>query len=274
MKKLFNYYGGKHYVLKHLLPLIPPNEIYVEVFGGGASLLWNKEESKIEVYNDINPLLTNLFNIIKNSSTFEEFKYKLQTIQYNRETFLKAREKVRSYLKNIKNNQKTIWNNSINQNKNELSVDLAINFFTSIIMSYNGAGQYYSQGVKKIQKLENVKKQIDWFHHRLKNVVIENKSFEELIPIYDDKETFFYLDPPYLQSTRRKISVYAFEMEKMQYRKLIDLLLNIKGKVILSCYYSSIFDILVKKDWKRKDFVVKSPVRKEGKSVETILFNF
>ena len=49
----FPYIGGKYNLLRALLPLIPQHHIYVEVFGGATSLLFNKPPSPFEVHNDV-----------------------------------------------------------------------------------------------------------------------------------------------------------------------------------------------------------------------------
>ena len=63
----FPYIGGKYNLLKTLAPLIPPHEIYVEVFGGAANLLLNKPPSPVEVYNDVDGEIVNLFLVVRDS---------------------------------------------------------------------------------------------------------------------------------------------------------------------------------------------------------------
>ena len=42
MKTPISYYGGKQSMLKHILPLIPPHQLYTEAFCGGAAVLFAK----------------------------------------------------------------------------------------------------------------------------------------------------------------------------------------------------------------------------------------
>jgi len=56
---LIPYMGGKQGLVPRLLTMIPPHEMYVEVFGGGGALLLNKPPSTVEVYNDIDGELVN-----------------------------------------------------------------------------------------------------------------------------------------------------------------------------------------------------------------------
>jgi DNA adenine methylase len=62
------YIGGKFNLLNKLISLIPEHETYVEVFGGVGSLLLNKPPSKVEVFNDIDGDLINLFLVVRDTS--------------------------------------------------------------------------------------------------------------------------------------------------------------------------------------------------------------
>ena len=64
MRSPIKWFGGKGQMTKKLLPLIPEHVTYVEVFGGGASLLFAKPPSKVEVYNDLNSGLVNFFRVL------------------------------------------------------------------------------------------------------------------------------------------------------------------------------------------------------------------
>lgn len=62
MRSPIRWYGGKGHHVKKFLPLMNySHETYVEVFGGGVSILFAKTPSKCEVYNDIDEDLVNFF---------------------------------------------------------------------------------------------------------------------------------------------------------------------------------------------------------------------
>ncbi|HDV7709784.1 TPA: DNA adenine methylase, partial [Escherichia coli] len=63
--------GGKRRLAKHILPLFPAHECYVEPFCGAAALYFLKTPGKIEVINDINGELVNLYRVVKHH--LEEF---------------------------------------------------------------------------------------------------------------------------------------------------------------------------------------------------------
>ena len=67
---------------------------------------------------------------------------------------------------------------------------------------------------------------------RLKDVVVENKDFEELIAQYDRKDTFFYCDPPYYNA-----ECYEVVFPKSDHVRLHDALAKCKGLVMVSYNY-------------------------------------
>jgi DNA adenine methylase len=79
---IFPYIGGKFYMLDVILKLIPKHDIYVEVFGGSAKVLLNKPPSNIEIYNDYDKKIANLFYVV--AFKFEEFYEKVNRIVYSR----------------------------------------------------------------------------------------------------------------------------------------------------------------------------------------------
>ena len=81
MEKPIPQIGGKRLSANRLVKLIPYHNIYVEVFGGGASLLFKKEQSYKEIYNDLDNLLYNFFIILRDKPK-ELFYFLKRTILY------------------------------------------------------------------------------------------------------------------------------------------------------------------------------------------------
>jgi len=78
----FPYIGGKFFMLDVILKLIPKHDIYVEPFGGSAKVLLNKPLSKVEIYNDYDMKIANLFYVV--AFKFEEFYEKASRLVYSR----------------------------------------------------------------------------------------------------------------------------------------------------------------------------------------------
>jgi DNA adenine methylase len=86
------WFGGKGAMVAKLLPLIPEHRIYVEPFGGGASMLVSKEPSAVEVYNDINSGLVNFFRVLRDSRQYGRLRRLAALTPYAREEFDFCRE--------------------------------------------------------------------------------------------------------------------------------------------------------------------------------------
>lgn len=95
-------------------------------------------------------------------------------------------------------------------------------------------------------------------HARLKRVVILNRPALEVIRSQDGPATLFYLDPPYLHSTRATTREYgAFEMTTADHAELLDLLDTLRGKFMLSGYGSDLYNGFADAHgWRRLDFVL------------------
>ena len=87
MRSPIGWFGGKGNFTQHLLPLIPEHHCYVEVFGGGASLLFAKPPSKEEIYNDIDGDVVAFFRLFHDADAMEEFKRKCFYTPYSKEWF-------------------------------------------------------------------------------------------------------------------------------------------------------------------------------------------
>lgn len=71
--------GGKRRLAKYILPLFGEHTTYCEPFCGGAAMFFYKEPSKVEVLNDLNGELTNLYRVVKNhlEEFIKQFKWTL-----------------------------------------------------------------------------------------------------------------------------------------------------------------------------------------------------
>lgn len=259
------WFGGKGAMLAKLLPLIPPHRTYVEPFGGGGSLLIAHEPSPVEVYNDLNSGLVNFFRVLRDPDRFGEFERKAQLTPYAREEFDLFRK---------------------NWAEADDPVERAYRWFAVARMSFAGSfGNGWSFAVTKssrgmacrVSAWLSVVDMLPAISERLLRVQVEQKDALDVISTYDSEETFFYLDPPYVHSTR-KSGGYLHELDDEQHRRLVRLLLTVKGKVLLSGYASPIYEELERAGWRRKDWKVccKSggDTKEKQARVETVWFNY
>jgi len=95
-------------------------------------------------------------------------------------------------------------------------------------------------------------------HERLKRVLILNRDALDVIRQQDGPRTLFYLDPPYLHETRATTGEYGEqEMSADEHRNLLNLLMKIKGRFLLSGYRSMMYDTTAELcKWNRYEFKI------------------
>ncbi len=243
MKKLKSpipWFGGKQLMSTRLLPLFPEHHTYVEVFGGACSLLFAKESSPVEVYNDLDSDLVNFMRVLRDPKLFPEFYHKACLSPYSREEWLFCRE-------------------HLNDDPNP--AERARRFFVLARFSFSGlvGGSFgidvtaSKRGmVQKASAYHGVLNILPRLSERMSSVLIENKDFRHIIKAYDTEDSFMYLDPPYMPETR-KSGAYKCEMTTEDHHELIEMLKNIKGKAMLSGYPSKLYDSL---GWNRQEWSV------------------
>ncbi|MGD9623838.1 MAG: DNA adenine methylase [Arcobacter sp.] len=210
LKAPFGWVGGKTKLAKDIIDLIPDNHsIYIEVFGGAASVLYQKQPSKLEVLNDINGELINLHRAIRNNpQTLSMF---LNDLFISREIF----DDIKKRKMKPKNN-----------------IERAAFYFYQLTQSFGSKGDNFAMAAKSGRKPKNIYRDFKKISDRLKGVTIENKSFFELIPLYDKEDAFFYIDPPYVSTESYYKNTGGFGIK--EHEQLAELLSKVKGKFLLS----------------------------------------
>jgi len=212
LKPFIPWVGGKT-ALRPILYRLFPNGYtrLVEVFGGAAAVTFGREPDRCEeVYNDYNSNLVNLFWCVRNRplALIQEIGFlplnSRQEFEVLRK-FLREEEFTDDYLKEEMELCKRYFEPPEREEllkllteKTELGdVRKAAAFYKVIRYSYAGGGTSY--GGKPIDIRRGL--HLIWAcSRRLQNVVIENLSYEAIVPKYDAPGTLLYFDPPYYQA--------------------------------------------------------------------------
>jgi DNA adenine methylase len=166
--------GGKARMLKYILPLIPPHTCYCEVFFGGGAVFFSKAKSHHEVVNDINK---DLVAFMRNAKAHRE------AVLDELELVLNSRQEFEDYL--------------VQPGLTE--IQRAARWFIRNKLSFGGMGQNFA--ITKTSHITSRAKYliaIQSLSRRLDSTTIEHRSWEKILSSYDGPETFFFLDPPYL----------------------------------------------------------------------------
>jgi len=242
LNSIISWVGGKK-VLRPLIYQRMPKEFgrYIEVFGGGGWVLFGKPpDTPMEVYNDFNSDLANLFRCVKERpmallkelnffplngrDEFLVLKKYLEKDEFNNEYLHEEMELAQN---NLLPPQYEEIKALLTENAAMNDIKRAAAFFKLIRYSYGSGCTSYGCQPFDIRKTFHL---IWQGSRRLKGTVIENKDFEALIRQYDRIHAFFYCDPPYFETEGH----YAVEFRKEDHVRLRDTLAGCQGKWLVS----------------------------------------
>jgi DNA adenine methylase len=211
--------GGKSRFRKQIISIIPPHSCYVELFAGGAWILFGKKASDVEVLNDIDQDLINFFRVVKHKPDELISSFELELVS-------------RAEFNRLADLDPTTLND----------IERAHRFYYLIMAGWGGELNYPrfatsisdgGHGNRLIGALKYLRERIDPVYSRLKKVLIENLSWEECFERYNREQTFMYIDPPYPDNKCN----YAHNMKNWnEHRILAEKLKQANCKWALSSY--------------------------------------
>lgn len=231
-RPVLRYHGGKWRLAEWVISHFPPHSVYVEPFGGAASVLMQKEPVRIEVYNDLDDRVVDLFRILRDPDKAELLRRAIEFTPFSRTEHAMSwdptEDEIEAARRLIIVMFQSIGNkNSRSRNGWRTRTEKAV---WSPCISWNGWP-----------------KEIPAFVSRLKSTIIECKPWQEILDLYDGEGALFYVDPPYVHSTRSggHWEVYEHEMTDDQHRELCLHLCRLRGMVVLSGYPNPIYKELL-----------------------------
>jgi DNA adenine methylase len=212
VKSFLSYLGGKSLLTRKIIPLLPEHTCYCEVFAGAAWLLFKKEESEIEIINDINSDLVTLYRVIKHH--LQEFIRYFKWILVARDEFDRFKSENPDTLTDIQR---------------------AVRFYYLLKSGYGAKviGQTFALTPTRPPRVNllRIEEELSAAHLRLSRVYIENMHYAKLIERVDRPNTCFYIDPPYY-NCEDYYGKGIFSRE--DFTLLASLLAGINGKFIMS----------------------------------------
>lgn len=244
-RPVLRYHGGKWKLAPWIISHFPPHRVYVEPFGGGASVLMRKPRSYAEVYNDRWGTVVNVFRVLRDKEMAKELKRQLELTPFARDEFVDCGDDQLSAITDpVEMARRTILRSFAGFGSASTNAAFATGFRANSNRS----------GTTPAHDWANYPVQIERFVERLQGVIVENKDAADVIHQHDAPSTLFYVDPPYLHSTRqmsRGNAAYAHEMNDDDHRALAATLRSASGMVILSGYPCDLYDRELYPDWRR-----------------------
>jgi DNA adenine methylase len=232
-RPVLRYPGGKWQSAGWIIGNFPPHKAYVEVFGGGGSVLMRKPRSGTEVYNDIDDQVVNVFRIMRDEKLARKLKKQLQLTPFSASEY------------------EFSFENTDDQDPIEIARRMIFRSFCGV----GSDGVFRKSGFRRRYKNQECAANNRWetyfdcmpfFTERLRDVVIENLDWERLIRIYDGPDVLFYCDPPYLDSVCASGVKYDHPFSEEDHERLAAQLNNIEGNAVISGYESELYQKLFK----------------------------
>jgi len=229
MISFFHYIGGKVSMSKEIIRLLDYNRIcYLELFGGSAKVLLNKQEHEIEIYNDKDENIVNLFEVVKNKPDefVKWFDFKLYSKKLYKDYFQELR---------------TIGLQGTD-------VERAGKYFYILQISFVGKIGGFGLGYIRdhtgvfYNKIKNIK----IIYERIKKVQFINDNYDNVINniIRKNPDIMIYADPPYWGAEH----YYQSEFTKEDHYKLAEMLNKVSASVMVSYYYFPELEEMYQKD--------------------------
>jgi DNA adenine methylase len=255
------YHGGKWMLAPWIISHFPEHRFYVEPFGGGASVLLRKPRASHEVYNDLDGEIVSFFRVLRDHG--DELRRLVYLTPFSRDEYGLSMEPSEDPLEQARR---------------------------TLIRSFQGHGSSSLgrvSGFRSKSQQNNTGAAIDWMHlpsameamtERLRGVVIENRPAGEVIRQHDGPETLFYLDPPYLPSTRKSIAdrahskSYRHELSVREHEDLLGTLAGLRGAAVVSGYPSAVYDAGLA-GWYRVEREACTGSTRPGKATEVLWIN-
>ena len=238
----FGWYGGKFSHLDFILPHIPSDAShFCDVYGGSAAVLINLPPYPAETYNDLDSELVNFFRTLRNQGS--RLIKAISLTPFSREELIRACEPAKN-LSRLERARRFYVR--ARQTRTGLAQKSSEGRWAHCVLtSRAGMSGAVSRWLGSIDGLPEIVQ-------RLQRVQIENAPALDVIRRYDTEETVFYLDPPYVHSTRGDVSSYGYEMTDDQHAALGEVLRGIRGRAVLSGYRTDLYDDIFR-GWKRVD---------------------
>jgi len=209
-KPIIPWMGGKGRLIPSILPKFPEHTCYVEAFAGAAAIFFAKRPSEVEVINDINGELVNLYRVIQNH--LEEFVRQFKWALSSRQVFEWEQQKVPATLTDIQR---------------------AARFYYLQKQAFGGRvdSQNYGTATTAGPRLNilRIEEDLSQAWRRLQGVYVENLSWDKVVERYDRPHTLLYLDPPYWQTEG-----YGVEFGFEHYERMASLAKSVAGSMIIS----------------------------------------
>ena len=223
-RPILRYHGGKWKLAPWIIANLPNHRVYVEPYGGAASVLLRKPRSYAEIYNDLDGEIVNLFRVAREAGP--ALRRLVQLTPYARAEF------------------------DLSYQVADDPLEQARRTLVRAFMGFASNAHHQRTGFRANSTRPTAIPAHDWMRYpdaldgiiaRLQGVVIEKRHAFEVMQAHDGPHTVHYVDPPYVSGSRDAGTDYRHEMSDSDHRDLAHFLRTLQGMVVLSGYASDLY---------------------------------
>ena len=244
----FGYYGAKRRISKLIVGSLPPHNAWVEAFCGSAAITLAKAPAPIEIINDLDGHIVNLFTQLRNSPV--ELCRRVSLTPYARQEHQQSAsytsehdplERARLFLVN------TMM--TVNGTPQGSSKQAGFSFSQSYVRSGSEA---------RVSRWYNLPPKLLLVAERLRRVRIENRDARDVMKMFRNRPaTLIYLDPPYLAHRGHQ---YRLDQDQDFHLELLDLCNRSQSMILVSSYDHPLYskELSPRRGWTRQVVEVKT----------------
>lgn len=239
-RPVLRWHGGKWRLAPWIIAHFPPHRVYVEPFGGAASVLMRKPRAYGEVYNDLDDEVVTLFRVLRAPDQAGALLRLLRLTPFARSEFTAAFAPTDDPIERSRRLIARAYmgfgsNAHSSQHKGHRSTGFRSNA--------------WKQGTTPAHDWANYPACLAALVDRIAGVVIENRPAAEVMARHDGPDTLHYVDPPYLPELRARGNrydlawrMYRHELSRDDHERLLEQLDGLAGMVVLSGYAGPLYD--------------------------------
>lgn len=234
MNTVLKYPGSKWSTAEWIISNFPPGYekmTYLEPYFGSGAVFFNKSRSVIETINDIDGNVVNLFKVIRDRP--EELARLIHFTPWSRQEYYESYEMTGDSMEDARRFLVRMWQAIGSKTSDRTG-------WRNNIQDLNGNVDQWS--TKLPGRIIEVAARLK--HINGHQVNIENQPAEKILQRYARPYVFIYADPPYEPSTRKN-RIYKHEMTKEDHKKLLEIILQHPGPVMISGYDNDLYNDLL-----------------------------
>lgn len=240
-KPPFGYYGAKQRIAGRIIASLPPHNAWVEAFCGSAAITLAKPPVPIEVINDLDDEVVNVFTQLRTNA--EALCKAIALTPYAFDEFYAARNAARS----------------------QDPLERARQFLVATMMTVNSTtsekgscGFSYSQSFARggmearVSRWVHLPKRLARVVERLRTVRVEKRDARDLVGMFADRPaTLMYLDPPYF--VKRAYDYVIDAKDEKFHRELLEACCRSRAMILISGYRNKLYNSILTKErgWSR-----------------------